>query len=391
MINNLWSENKAKNFWLTQPEFDDMLWQQAVEKALPILQMENLPAKDEGRLLELILGEQQFGQNHWQLSRLRRYYYDVKPFMPRVLIRALRQLTQKRHNHDFKLRWPIDERYPLFRFEILKYMLELSDNYQITTRALWPDAACFAFTLTHDIEDKKGQSFVHKIADMEEKLDFRSSFNFVPEKYPVDMALISELKQRGFEVGIHGLKHDGKLFRSYNEFVKRAQGINRYFREHDVVGFRAPLTHRHPEWMQLLNMEYDLSFFDTDPYEPIPGGTMCIWPFILGHFVELPYTLVQDYTLINVLGETTPQIWIDKVDFIEKYHGMALLNTHPDYLRNDLNWSVYREFLISMKNRGGYWHALPREVAHWWRNREIDAQVCSVFMDGDQLSFGIHS
>ena len=69
--------------------------------------------------------------------------------------------------------------------------------------------------------------------------------------------------------------------------------------------------------MQALEVEYDSSFFDTDPYEPMPGGTMSIWPFFLGHFVELPYTLVQDHTLSVILGERTPRLWLDKVDFIE--------------------------------------------------------------------------
>ena len=45
--------------------------------------------------------------------------------------------------------------------------------------------------------------------------------------------------------------------------------------------------------MRHLEIEYDLSFFDTDPFEPIPGGTMSIWPFFIGHFVELPYTLAR--------------------------------------------------------------------------------------------------
>ena len=82
--------------------------------------------------------------------------------------------------------------------------------------------------------------------------------------------------------------------------------------EFGAVGFRAPLTIRNPEWMQALNIEYDLSFFDTDPFEPIPGGTMSIWPFFTGHFVELPYTLVQDYTLVSVLGEDYPKNMVRK-------------------------------------------------------------------------------
>ena len=128
--------------------------------------------------------------------------------------------------------------------------------------------------------------------------------------------------------------------------------------------------------MQALDIEYDLSFFDTDPYEPIPGGTMSIWPFEIGRFVELPYTLVQDYTLTAVLRETTPRIWLEKVDFIEKYWGLALVNSHPDYLRDPANWRLYEEFLQAMRGRAGlYWQGLPREVARWWRARRQAARL----------------
>ena len=200
-------------------------------------------------------------------------------------------------------------------------------------------------------------------------MGFRSSFNFVPERYSIDQSLVDELKERGFEVGIHGLKHDGKLFISRDEFERRAKLINNYLKTLGAVGFRAPLTHRHPEWMQILDIEYDLSFFDTDPYEPIPGGTMSLWPFIVGRFVELPYTLIQDYTLTSILGETSPRLWLEKVDFINEYHGMALLNSHPDYLKDPNSFKIYTKFLEAMKNNGEYWHALPRDVARWWRVR----------------------
>ncbi len=96
---------------------------------------------------------------------------------------------------------------------------------------------------------------------------------------------------------------------------------------------------------------------------------MAIWPFFIGRFVELPYTLVQDYTLTDVLRQTSPRIWLDKVDFIAKHSGMALLNSHPDYLRSRRNWAIYEAFLDEMAQRRDAWHALPREVAQWWRAR----------------------
>ena len=96
---------------------------------------------------------------------------------------------------------------------------------------------------------------------------------------------------------------------------------------------------------------------------------MCIWPFMMGHLLELPLTMVEDYTLTAVLCERTPRVWLQKIEFIEQYLGMALMNTHPDYLRDPITWQVYAGLLHEMKERSGYWHALPSDVARWWRAR----------------------
>jgi peptidoglycan/xylan/chitin deacetylase (PgdA/CDA1 family) len=216
---------------------------------------------------------------------------------------------------------------------------------------------------------RAGHDFVLEVVKLEERYGFRSSFNFAPESYRTEPALVAELDRRGFEVGLHDLTHDGKLFRSRRLFDVRARRINAELARTGSTGFRAALTLRSPVWMQDLNLEYDLSFFDTNPYEPIPGGTMALWPFILGRFVELPYTLVQDYTLTEVLRESSPRLWLDKVDFIAERRGMALLNSHPDYLRSRRTWAVYEAFLEHMAQRRDAWHALPLEVAMWWRAR----------------------
>ncbi len=385
---NLWSANRPDQFWICNPAFESRLWDVAIEASLSHL-APLAPANVDG-LLHLTLGEGQFGPDHWALSHTRRFYYWIKPLLPRTLTLFLRRILQHRHAHDFELGWPIEARYPRFLFDVLKNLLLLSGRQSIEIASLWPDNRSFALVLTHDIESNQGQQFVRHVMDLEESLGFRSSFNFIPEKYRVDMELVNEIRQRGFEVGVHGLKHDGKLFNSREIFMRRAEKINRYLKAMNAVGFRAPLTHRHPGWMQVLKMEYDLSFFDTDPFEPIPGGTMSIWPFFLGHFVELPYTLIQDYTLTAVLGESTPSLWLEKVDFIEKYHGMALLNTHPDYLREPANMKIYTGFLTTLQRRRGFWHALPREAASWWnyrRDRSQLGRMVQVRLIGDALEF----
>jgi peptidoglycan/xylan/chitin deacetylase (PgdA/CDA1 family) len=365
---NLWSSNHPARFWLCQPDVPDDQWAAAIWRASPVLGLFPQP-DDVDQLVSLVLGEGQFGADHWQLSPVKRWYYRLKPFVPRRLTRLLRRFHSSSARGSHPLGWPIAGRYARFQWEVMRQLLIGAGLQSICYRPLWPDGQRFAFVLTHDIETEAGQASVRVVADLDESFGFRSSFNFVLEQYPLDYELIADLRERGFEIGVHGLRHDGKLFDSHAEFTRRAACINAHMKDLGAVGFRSPLTMRNPEWMQALEIEYDSSFFDTDPYEPVPGGTMSIWPFILGRFVELPYTLAQDSTLTFVLGGTTPRLWLEKVAFIESLHGMALVNTHPDYLSHPATWKVYADFLQTMRRRDGYWHALPMEIARWWRVR----------------------
>lgn len=246
----------------------------------------------------------------------------------------------------------------------------------------WPEGKQFAFALLHDVDTWRGHEKVRALASLEEKLGFRSSFNFVPEGYPVSSSLRTDLRNRGFEVGVHGLTHDGKLFAKKEVFLKRAAKINKYLEDWGSVGFSSPSMHHRLEWMHEMNMEYDISTFDTDPFEPQPDGTGVIFPFwyqqekSVRGFVELPYTLPQDFTLFVLLREKDISIWQKKVDWIASKGGMALVDTHPDYMHfndraltnEEYPVALYEEFLsyVKAKYMGRYWHVLPREVADFW-------------------------
>jgi hypothetical protein len=364
--------NTPSAFWrvLSAPTPTASEWSSAVAVAarlLPPAARRNGDAIDD--LLVQILGEGQFGPQHWQLNARRRFYYAIKPVLPRALTRVARRLHRRSTTGRFPLGWPEEQRYAAFLWEVIRQLLEQRGQSSLSYIAFWPSGRQYALVLTHDVETAAGQRRVRELADLDEAHGLRSSFNFVPERYPLDYELMSELRARGFEVGVHGLHHDGKLFSSRAEFMRRAERINRYLKAWGAVGFRAPLMHRNPAWLQALKIEYDLSFFDTDPYEPIAGGTMSLWPFQLGRFVELPYTLVQDYTLTAVLKETTPRLWLQKLGAIRRYHGMALVNTHPDYLADPTTRRVYTAFLEAVANDAPAWNALPRDVAAWWKAR----------------------
>ncbi|NLF79482.1 MAG: hypothetical protein GX573_27635 [Chloroflexi bacterium] len=390
---HLWSSNTPAQFWRLQPDPLPEAWTAAVTAAAPVL---GLPtgARDLDTLLALSLGEGQFGPDHWRLSWARRWYYRLKPLLPRQLTRPLRRIAGRRDRQAFPLGWPVEDHYARFLWAVLHNVLRESGQQEVSFIHFWPHGRQFALVLTHDIETAAGQSFAGAIADLDEQNGFRSLFNFVPERYPLDCGLIDDLRARGFEIGVHGLTHDGRLFSSRAEFDRRAVRINRYLDAFGAHGFRSPCTLRHPDWMQDLAIDYDLSFFDTDPYEPISGGVMTIWPFRMGRFLELPYTLAQDFTLVTLLGQRTPELWQLKVAFIREFGGMALANTHPDYLRSPATWDVYARFLADMREQGGWWHALPCEVARWWNDRTTASSVHDLpgavlrcaSLDGDSLA-----
>ena len=226
--------------------------------------------------------------------------------------------------------------------------------------------------MTHDIEDEIGLRSVPKIIELEQKYGFTSSWNVVPYKYKIDEGIIRYIQKTKNEIGIHGYNHDGRLFSSYNEFHKRAFKINLAIKKYDALGFRSPMMHRNLKWQQELDISYDSSTFDYDPYQPFPGGVGYIWPFIAGKFVELPYTIPQDHTLFYELKEKSIEIWKKKIEWLIKNNGMILVLTHPDYLIENNHLKLYEELLEHLNEIENAWYCLPSEMTQWWRQRNTN-------------------
>lgn len=370
-MKELFAANTPASFWRVLQPVPEAVWEQAARDAAAVLPPSLVADGALDHLMADILDESQFGAERYHLRGLKSVYYAVaRPLLPTWVRPLLRKVYHPAEDVQSVLNWPTEDRYARFQVYLITSVMKQLGLDSLDIVGLWPHGNTSAIVLTHDVEARGGHDFVRRVMDLEEKYGFRSSFNFVPEGYRIDRDLLDEIGARGFEVGVHGLKHDGRLFSSRELFMERARQINAYAAEWGAAGYRSPMTHRNPEWMQALNIDYDLSFFDTDPYEPMAGGSMSIWPYFIGRFVELPYTLMQDHRYLEVLGQRTPDLWLEKIDFIEKNHGMALLNSHPDYLLKPGGMEVYEGLLAALARRSHYWHALPREVAAWWRLRD---------------------
>jgi peptidoglycan/xylan/chitin deacetylase (PgdA/CDA1 family) len=302
-------------------------------------------------------------------SRLLNPYYAVKPMLPRATQLAMRRLYARRQARRRFPAWPIetlrvDELKNRFRAE-----LEATGAEHVPFVNFWPERHRFAFILTHDVEGPRGIENIPRLLEIERRHGLRSSWNFVADDYPIDPGLFAMLREAGCEIGLHGLHHDGLLFADRASFETQLPRIQQVMAEWGAVGFRSPATHRERAWMPELSCLYDTSFPDTDPFEPQPGGCCSIWPFFLGDLVELPITMVQDHTLFEILGETSIQRWVEKSDWLAANHGLVNVLVHPDYLLSDRRLDLYDQLLDHLAGLPEGWHALPREVACWWRTR----------------------
>jgi hypothetical protein len=295
-------------------------------------------------------------------SRAQTTYYTLKPLLPRQLQLAMRRLYAKRQAQREFPRWPIE---PIL-VERREAALRAG---RLPAAPTWPEGKRFAAILTHDVEGPAGVANVRRIIEIERRHGFVSSWNFVAEWYPIEDGLFDHVRAAGCEVGLHAIKHDGRLFESRARFEAELPTIHRYLAEWQAVGFRSPATHRNADWMPELGALYDSSFPDTDPFEPQSGGCCSILPYFLGEMVELPITLVQDHTLWEILREDTIDLWTQKSDWIAEHGGLINLITHPDYLDTPARLRMYEEFLEYLAGKDGGWYPLPREVAEWWRVR----------------------
>jgi peptidoglycan/xylan/chitin deacetylase (PgdA/CDA1 family) len=325
-------------------------------------------------------------------ARLLPLFYRVKPLIPRGpqigMRRSMARRQRDRHEARGRFpRWPIEPLLVEQREVLLRERLRRSGRSRIPLLGSWPKGHRFAWTVTHDVEGPKGLANVGRLLEVERRHGVVSAWFFVAEDYALDPAVLDAVRAAGGEIGLHGLHHDGRLFQSREHFERQLPRIRRYLREWGAEGFRSPSTHRNAAWMPELGARYDSSFPDTHPFDAQPGGCCSILPYFLGDLVELPITLPQDHTLFELLREPDISLWRQKAAWIAEHRGLVTVLVHPDYALSDERLEHYEELLAFLRGMDGGWHALPRDVARWWRLRAaLEAEQGERAPDGVALA-----
>lgn len=313
----------------------------------------------------------------------RRTYYAIRPLLPRhAQIGLRRAFSRLQARTDFP-RWPVEPALHDLVDLVLQRAADAAGE-PVPSIAPWPRGRTWALVLTHDVETSRGRDAIERVRAIEAALGLRSAWNLVPERYEVPGSLVEHLKAAGCEVGVHGLRHDGRDLDAWDMRESRLPEMQRWARRWGSAGFRSPATHRVWEAMPKLGFAYDSSYPDTDPFEPMAGGCCSCLPFFNQDMVELPITLTQDHTLFVILRRDE-SLWREKVEYLRARGGMALLIVHPDYMRDDGRLAAYRRLLESVRDDPAVWTPLPHEVADWWRRR---AATSLQVMNGEWESHG---
>jgi hypothetical protein len=315
-------------------------------------------------------------KNGWegkQARWVRNAYYRLRPHLGVSIRKQLQRLWlrgwEKRH---FPL-WPVDRSVDQLLENLLALSMKAHGVERIPFIWFWPNGHKSCAILTHDVEESCGVDFCPSLMDIDDSFGFKSSFGFIPEKrYAVSRALLERTRERGFEVNVHDLDHDGHLYDNREEFLRRAEKINEYGKEYDAIGFRAGVLYRRLDWYDAYDFSYDMSVPNVGHLDAQRGGCCTIMPYFIGKILELPLTTTQDYTLFNIFSDYSLDHWQRQIRLIMEHHGLLSFITHPDYVRERRARDTYAGLLAHLarlRSQGEIWMALPREVDRWWRER----------------------
>ncbi len=304
---------------------------------------------------------------------VRNFYYRLRPFLP-VPARTYLQRLRLRNWKEIPFpQWPVDRTVDRILERLLALSMKAHGIHRMPFVWFWPAGATNCAMMTHDVEELAGRNVCSQLMDLDDSVGIKSSFQIVPEeRYPVPDGFLEGIRNRGFEVNIHDLNHDGQLFSTRDVFSRRAERVNSYARKYRALGFRSGALYRNQAWYKALEFSYDMSVPSVAHLDPQRGGCCTLMPFFIGRILELPLTTIQDYSLFHILRDYSIDLWTQQLGGIAEAHGLASFIVHPDYIiekRARATYQALLEHLAQMREAQRLWIALPREVDRWWRER----------------------
>ena len=302
-----------------------------------------------------------------------RAYYFVRPLLPVGVRKHLQKFHLRNWRNIAFPRWPVDSSVDDLLEEVLLLCLRERGEERIPFIWFWPKGKSSCAIMTHDVEMPEGRDFCPTLMEVDRKYGIRASYQVVPEeRYSVSPEFLASLRAHGCEVAVHDLNHDGHLYENREQFEQRAQKINAYLKEYQADGFRAGVLYRKQVWFEALECAFDMSVPNVAHLDPQRGGCCTVMPYFLRDVLEIPVTMIQDYTLFHILNDYSIDIWKQQAEIVMARHGLMSFIVHPDYVMTRRSMAVYEEllqYLVELEQERDVWMATPGEVNRWWRQR----------------------
>ncbi|MCZ2076648.1 MAG: hypothetical protein LC130_16835, partial [Bryobacterales bacterium] len=274
--------------------------------------------------------------------RARRAYYCVRPLLPLPLRKRVQRFVLADWPALRFPSWPVDTSVEQILERLLAVSMKAKGIDAVPFIWFWPDGAPSCIMLTHDVETGGGLAFMPRLMDIDDSFGFKASFQMIPRKqYAIPRSLPALVRARGYEWNLQDLDHQANLFEDREEFLRSAASINGHLKDYGAAGFRAGRLYRNADWLQALEIAYDMSVPNVGHLEAQRGGCCTVFPFFLGDVLELPLTTIQDYSLFHILGEYSIGLWKRQLALINRRHGLASFIVHPDYIREPRALEVY--------------------------------------------------
>jgi hypothetical protein len=309
------------------------------------------------------------------LSRkaLRFAYYSLRPLFPVTFRRQIQRVYLRGWDNRPFPHWPVDTTVEDILERCLAMGMQASGITEIPFIWFWPEGKSACALMTHDVETTLGRDFSARLMDINDEYGIKASFQVVPEKrYSVPESYLSSIRDRGFEVAVQDLNHDGHLYSTRDEFLRRAELIREYRKQFKATGFRAAILYRNLDWLPELDFSYDMSVPNVAHLDPQSGGCCTLFPYFIGKTLEIPVTTTQDYSLFHIIGEYTLDLWKKQARLILGKNGLMNFIVHPDYIVDEKPQKTYRDLLAhlsELRANQNVWIPLPHEVDEWWRAR----------------------
>jgi peptidoglycan/xylan/chitin deacetylase (PgdA/CDA1 family) len=300
------------------------------------------------------------------------------PFSYQLIPGSLRSLLA-----TFLGRWQRrqQERWAAFPGWPLDLSSDLLADWACERPSLWV-AGPTPVVVTHDLDSAEGlTNLVRCFLRAEEEVGACSTNFIVPCAWPIDRALLNEVRQRGHEIGIHGYDHSNRTaFLPAEQQAERLQAGAAVGRSYGACGYRAPSLLRTPGLLARLarHYAYDSSLPTSGGLFPVPNnGCASARPFPLGGLIELPLSLPRDGSLL-FLGygpEEIAELWLSCAGQIHRSGGVVVLLTHCEqrFSGRASMLAAYRRFLDAVAADRRFCFRTAAQVAREARSPALPA------------------